>query len=169
MCGGRAKRNISAPVGYPVCGSRTARPRRRPMPHERKDPAALTAVGAWLTLAPSVMRRGPTGVALALVLALGTTGCTRDTSHRDRREDTLTSGHLVVAAEPDLVPLVAATARAFEASYPAASILVVPRVSRDAMGDVFGNRANVAVIGREIEQVERETATEARIEMDAYR
>src|SRR5207247_68010 len=70
---------------------------------------------------------------------------------------------------PEVVPLVRATARAFQDSYPDASIRVVARGSREAMGDVFANRADLAVVGREIEQVERQTATEARIDMEAYR
>jgi phosphate transport system substrate-binding protein len=84
-------------------------------------------------------------------------------------EESLTSGSIVIAAEPEVVPLVRATARAFQASYPDASIRVVARSSRDAMGDVFANRADLAVVGREIEQVERQAATEARIDMEAYR
>ena len=90
-------------------------------------------------------------------------------AHREGPEDTLTSGVLTIAADPDVQPLLEATAKAFEALYPDASIRVLARSSRDAMADVFANRADLAVIGRETEEVERQAATEARIEMMAYR
>ena len=97
------------------------------------------------------------------------TGCAPDSARRGGPEDTLTSGVLTIAAEPDVQPLLEATAKAFEATYPQASIRVIARSSRDAMADVFANRADLAMIGREIESVERQAATEARIDMTAYR
>ena len=96
-------------------------------------------------------------------------GCGTGSARRDGPEDTLTSGVLTIAAEPDVVPVLEATAKAFETTYPDASIRVLARSSRDAMADVFANRADLAVIGRETESVERQAATEARIEMTAYR
>jgi phosphate transport system substrate-binding protein len=107
---------------------------------------------------------------VGLVLGLGAvTGCAPDATYRERREDTLTSGVLRIAAEPDVATLVRATADAFEAGYPAATISVVARTSREAMADVFANRADLAVIGREIELIERQAATEAGLEMEAFR
>jgi phosphate transport system substrate-binding protein len=97
------------------------------------------------------------------------TGCAPGSAHRDGPEDTLTSGVLTIASEPDVVPLLEATAKAFEATYPEASIRVIARNSRDAMADVFANRADLAVIGRETESVERQAATEARLDMTAFR
>jgi phosphate transport system substrate-binding protein len=97
------------------------------------------------------------------------TGCGADGTHRERREDTLTSGVLRIAAEPDVATLVRATADGFEAGYPDASISVEARTSREAMADVFANRADLAVIGREIEAIERQAATEAGLEMEAFR
>ncbi|MEP7027406.1 MAG: substrate-binding domain-containing protein [Candidatus Eisenbacteria bacterium] len=109
-------------------------------------------------------------VLLGAVLLGGlTAGCAPDATHRDRREDTLTSGVLTIAAEPDVAPVLVASAQAFERLYPEASIRVLVRSSRDAMADVFANRADLAVIGRETEMVERQAATEARIDMEAYR
>jgi phosphate transport system substrate-binding protein len=97
------------------------------------------------------------------------TGCAPDATNRERREDTLTSGVLRIAAEPDVATLVRATADAFEAGYPGSSISVEARTSREAMADVFANRADLAVIGREIEAIERQAATEAGLEMEAFR
>src|SRR5262249_12080373 len=95
------KRNICGPVGYLVWDDPSAPPwrsaRPEPVARHRTSRPALTAVGAWLKLARSVARRGPTGAApglLLVLLALGGTACDRDASHRERREDTLTSGRL---------------------------------------------------------------------------
>ncbi len=103
------------------------------------------------------------------LLCLAMTGCAPDATNRERREDSLTSGVLRIAAEPDVATLVRATANGFVAGYPAASITVEARLSREAMADVFANRADLAVIGREIEQIERQAATEAGLEMEAFR
>src|SRR5258708_5226469 len=131
---------------------------------------SLTRMSAWHKLQWSgVTSAAPLRWGAVLLVGL-TASCTPHEAHRDRGvEESLTSGSIVVAAEPEVVPLVRATARAFQASYPDASIRIVARSSRDAMGDVFANRADLAVVGREIEQVERQAATEARIDMEAYR
>ena len=126
-------------------------------------------VNVSLTLRVFGFERIFPGLLGAILLGGLAAGCAPDATHRDRREDTLTSGVLTIAAEPDAAPLIRATAQAFEASYPGASIRVLARSSRDAMADVFANRADLAVIGRETEQVERQAATEARIDMEAYR
>jgi len=135
------------------------------------------AAGLSLTRMRTWHRLNWSGVTRAVVLCWGavllvgpTGGCAPRVANRDRGADeSQTSGSIVVAAEPEVVPLLKATARAFQSSYPDASIRVVARSSHEAMGDVFANRADLAVVGREIEQVERQTATEARIEMEAYR
>jgi len=106
------------------------------------------------------------GVTLAGVLA---NGCTPRASDRDTAGETQTSGVITVAVDPEVAGLVRKMARAFQDTYPAASIRVVARDSHDAMGDVFADRADLAVVGREIEPIERQAATEARIEMEAYR
>ena len=122
-----------------------------------------------LTLRPFGYERFRAGLLGAVLLAGLAAGCSPDATHRERQEDTLTSGVLTIAAEPDVTPVLVASAQAFERSYPEASIRVVALGSRAAMADVFANRADLAVIGREIEQVERQAATEARIDMEAYR
>ncbi len=129
----------------------------------------MTTVKPSLRLRQSQSWRGPTRLLRVLLLAVAATGCESDAPHRERREDTLTSGVLRIAAEPDVATLVRATADAFEAGYPSASISVEARTSREAMADVFANRADLAVIGREIEAIERLAATEAGIEMEAFR
>jgi phosphate transport system substrate-binding protein len=126
-------------------------------------------MNVWLTLRPFGQEGIVPGLLGTLLLGGLWAGCAPDRTHRDGREDSLTSGVLTIAAEPGVAPVVGATAKAFEASYPGASIRVLARSSRDAMADVFANRADLAVIGREIEPVERETATEARIDMEAFR
>lgn len=136
---------------------------------ERKDRPPLTTMNAWLTLRPFGFERIVPGLLGAVLLGGLWAGCAPDRSNREGREDSLTSGVLTIAAEPEVAPLIGAIARAFETSYPDASIRVLARSSRDAMADVFANRADLAVIGREIEPVERQTATEARIDMEAYR
>ena len=122
-----------------------------------------------LTLRPFGYERFRAGLLGAVLLGGLAAGCSPDGKHRERQEDTLTSGVLTIAAEPDVTPVLVASAQAFERSYPEASIRVVALGSRAAMADVFANRADLAVIGREIEQVERQAATEARIDMEAYR
>ena len=129
----------------------------------------MTTVGSLLRLRPSLPWGAATRLLRVLLLAAAATGCAPDTPHRERREDTLTSGVLRIAAEPDVATLVRATADAFEAGYPDASISVEARTSREAMADVFANRADLAVIGREIEEIERQAATEAGLEMEAFR
>ncbi len=115
----------------------------------------------------------PSGTAVRLLLGtvwLGfVVGCAQGSAERDRRQDSLTSGVLRVATEPDVYATVRATAEAFMKSYPEARIAVTARASREAMADVFANRADLAVIGREIEPIERQAATEAALEMEAYR
>ena len=135
----------------------------------RKELPALTTVESSLRLRASPTRREATRLLRVLALALAAAGCGPDTVDRERREDTLTSGVLRIAAEPDVATLVRATAEAFEAGYPAATISVEARTSREAMADVFANRADLAVIGREIEEIERQAATEAGLEMEAFR
>jgi phosphate transport system substrate-binding protein len=105
-------------------------------------------------------------VGLAIVLGWG---CASREPSREQAGETQTSGVITVASEPAVLGLVRATAQAFQGAYPAASIRVVARDSHDAMNDVFGNRADLAIVGREIEPIERQTATEAGIDMEAYR
>ena len=129
----------------------------------------MTPVLSLLRLAASPT--GARGARLLRVLPvlLLASGCGPDVQHRERLEDSPTSGILRVVAEPDVATLVRATADAFVAAYPDARITVEARTSREAMADVFANRADLAVIGREIEEIERQTATETGIDMEAYR
>jgi phosphate transport system substrate-binding protein len=129
----------------------------------------LTTVSTSLRLPATLRWSGRSRLLRVALLALAASGCAPDAPHRERREDTLTSGVLRIAAEPDVATLVRATADAFEAGYPDASISVEARTSREAMADVFANRADLAVIGREIEEIERQAATEAGLEMEAFR
>ena len=129
----------------------------------------MTTARSSLRLAASPSRDGTVRLLRIALLLVTATGCGSDAGLRERREDTLTSGVLRIAAEPDVATLVRATAKAFEAGYPAARITVEARNSREAMADVFANRADLAVIGREIEAIERQTATEAGLDMEAYR
>ena len=129
----------------------------------------MTTVSTSLRLPATLRWSGRSRLLRVVLLALAASGCAPDAPHRERREDTLTSGVLRIAAEPDVATLVRATADAFEAGYPSASITVETRTSREAMADVFANRADLAVIGREIEEIERQAATEAGLEMEAFR
>lgn len=129
----------------------------------------MTTVPASLRLAPSPRPAGWVRLLRILPLLVVTAGCGADAPNRERPEDSPTSGFLRVVAEPDVATLVRATADAFMRGYPEARIVVEARTSREAMADVFANRADLAVIGREIEAIERETATETGIDMEAYR
>ena len=167
----RSGRNIRGPDGY-SSGDGTVRAGRPPagdVRRERNGRPPLTTMKPSLTLRPFGYGWFVPGLLGTCLLGALATGCDPDSARRDGPEDTLTSGVLTIAAEPDVVPLLEATAKAFEATYPQASIRVLARSSRDAMADVFANRADLAVIGRETEYVERLAATEARIEMTAYR
>ena len=168
---GRRERNIRAPDGY-SSGDGTARAGRPPaggVRRKRNDRPPLTTMISSLTLRPFGYGWFASGLLGAFLLGALATGCAPDSARRDGPGDSLTSGSLTIAAEADVVPLLEATARAFEATYPQASIRVLARSSRDAMADVFANRADLAVIGRETENVERQAATENRIEMTAFR
>jgi len=129
----------------------------------------LTSVLPLLRLAASPTSSGRIRLLRILPVLLLASGCGPDVQHRERLEDSPTSGFLRVVAEPDVATLVRATADAFVAGYPDARIVVEARTSREAMADVFANRADLAVIGREIESIERQAATEAGIDMEAYR
>ncbi len=135
----------------------------------RKEPQALTPVLSLLRIAASPSRPGWIRLLRVLPVLLLATGCGPDVQHRERLEDSPTSGLLRVVAEPDVATLVRATTDAFVAGYPDARFVVAARTSREAMADVFANRADLAVIGREIEAIERQAATEAGLEMEAYR
>lgn len=129
----------------------------------------MTPVLPLLRLAASSMGPGRFRLLRILPVLLLANGCGPDVQHRERLEDSPTSGLLRVVAEPDVATLVRATADAFVAGYPDARIVVEARNSREAMADVFADRADLAVIGREIESIERQAATEAGLDMEAYR
>ena len=133
----------------------------------RKD-KALTPAVSWLRL-PASSKRGP-GIRLLswMCVALLIIGCA-PSPPRALDRDTLTSGTLRIVAEPEVADLVEATAAAFMAQYPEATIEVAERLSRPAMADVFADRADLAVVGREFETIERQAAQEGGLELEAQR
>lgn len=113
-------------------------------------------------------RRARCGV-LALILSLATGGCARQDSARPV-EDTETSGRISIAASPDVRALVAREISSFRASYPQATLeLREPESSAQVIGALLGGRADVAVVGRDLEEEERNVARQAGIELDGHR
>ena len=103
----------------------------------------------------------------ALILLSG--ACARPETSRPV-EDTETSGRISIAASADLHSLVVDEAEGFRSQYPEAALDVgEPRPSGQVFADVLAGRADVAVIGRELEQEERDMARKGGIELEGHR
>ncbi len=89
-------------------------------------------------------------------------------SSKDAAED-FTSGHIVAVCSPDAWPGIESCRRAFEALYPEAHIDLREGTSREAVAALFGARADLAVISRELVPEERRAAVQGRLEVDGYR
>lgn len=113
-------------------------------------------------------RRARCGVTL-LAFVLFATGCARQDAARPV-EDTETSGRISVAASPDVRELVGREVVTFLANYPQAAItLRDPESSAQVIGALLGGQADVAVVGRELEDEERTMARNAGIELEGHR
>ncbi len=111
------------------------------------------------TAAP--LRRAVLAVALWGVAG----GCGGERTARDE----FTAGRITVVAEPEVRDLIAASARDFERLYPDAAIEVREGTSQEAVGALFGARAEAAVVGREALEEERRAAEEANLGVEALR
>lgn len=108
------------------------------------------------------------GVALAALLSLPV-GCARREAAVPV-EDTETSGRISIAASPDLLELVGALADGFRSSHPRATLgLGEAMPSNRVVAELLAGRADVAVVGRELEAEEREMARRAGIEVEGHR
>ncbi len=109
--------------------------------------------------------------ALALVAALAAVlgvGCTPQPHHTNASND-LTSGRITVVCPPEARDVIDRCVAAFEGLYPAARIEVRPGSSREAVAALFGARADLAVITRELVPEERKAAVQGRLEVEGYR
>jgi len=104
-----------------------------------------------------------------LALSLLSGGCARPETSRPV-EDTETSGRISIATSTDLHELVAGEAEAFRSLYPQ-SVLEVgePRPSGQVISELLAGRADVAVVGRDLEQEERDMAQKGGIELEGHR
>ena len=112
------------------------------------------------------MRASPwiTGLAGCLLVLAGS-GCgEEETGGRGGAADTV-----VVVSEPTVASTVQTVADEFVRLYPGHRIRVQSGGARDAMGALFAATAQVAVIGREISDEERDAARRGRIAIEATR
>jgi phosphate transport system substrate-binding protein len=119
--------------------------------------------------------RGPGRSRLVLALGMGVTclalpltvlGCSRPGTSRPV-EDTETSGRISVVTSTDLEPLVRQEVTAFRAAHPQADLeLEEARPSGQVVSELLAGRADVAVVGRELEPEERDMARRGGIEVE---
>jgi phosphate transport system substrate-binding protein len=107
--------------------------------------------------------------AAGLALAAGFAGACSPQSASRPVEDSLTSGRIQIVAAGETFRLVSREIEAFEGLYPNAEVDVRAGTSRQAVADLFAARADVAVIGRELEPEERAAAVRGRLDVEGYR
>lgn len=81
----------------------------------------------------------------------------------------MTSGRITIVAAPEAWTVVERAAASFERLYPDAHIALVRGTSREAIAALFGARADLAVITRELKPEERRAAIEGRLELEGFR
>jgi len=106
---------------------------------------------------------------LAAVLAAIVSGCTTRPTGQRAPEDDQTTGRLTIVCSPEARPAIGRAAAAFERLYPAAHLTLQGGSSRDAIASLFGARANMAVITRDLVPEERKAAVQGRLAVDGYR
>ena len=84
-------------------------------------------------------------------------------------EDSITSGRISIACAPEAYDLIRREQAAFSALYPRATVDVRVASSREAIGELFAARCDLAVIARELEQEERRAAIQGGLELAGYR
>jgi len=83
--------------------------------------------------------------------------------------DDLTSGHITMVCSPDARTAIERSRAAFVKLYPDARLEIADGTSRDAVAALFGARADLAVISRELVPEERRAAVRGRLGIDGYR
>ena len=84
-------------------------------------------------------------------------------------EDSVTSGRIHVVCPESVAGLLSREAAAFMAIYPQSRIDVSGATSAKAIRELFGARADVAVLTRELASDERAAAVRGRLEVEGYR
>ncbi len=110
-------------------------------------------------------------VSLLLVLALGVLpGCGAKPPAGTRKvEDSQTSGSIQVVVVPELRAMLEREVEAFTKMYPDARFSVREGSSREAVSDLLSQRADLAVVARELEPEERTVPVEGGMEIEGYR
>ena len=106
-------------------------------------------------------------LAMALTL-LVIAGCSPAAKPGASTQD-LTAGKIVVECSPEARPALARCIAAFEGLYPQAHLELRASSSRDAVAALFADRADMAVITREVVQEERSAAVRGKLDIDSYR
>jgi len=81
----------------------------------------------------------------------------------------LTSGHITMVCSPDARTAIERGRTEIVRLYPDAQLEVANGTSRDAVAALFGARADLAVISRELVPEERRAAVQGRLGIDGYR
>lgn len=106
---------------------------------------------------------------LAVVFALlMLPACTKQRSPQ-KVEDSLDSGRITLVVAPELKALMAREVQTFMALYPKATIEIRAGRSREAVGELFGARADIIAVARDLEAEERSVAVQGGIELEGYR
>ena len=122
------------------------------------------------------------GAALSIAAALSCLGCTRQNPPRtppgsspraetktEAEEESLTSGRIKLVAAHEAWTVVERAAESFQGLYPSSHLERSRGTSRDAIAALFGARADLAVISRDLLPEERRAAIEGRLELEGYR
>ncbi len=111
----------------------------------------------------------PASLLLCLAL-LGLPACgeNRPASSGDA-EDSQTGGRIQVVVVPELKPLLEREIEAFTSMYPEAHVELRVGSSREAVSDLLSKRADLAVVGRELEPEERTVPVEGGMELEGFR
>ena len=109
----------------------------------------------------------PAFFVLALALALSLGGCSRPAPRT--MEDDLTGGRISIACATEANGILRRQIEEFQTLYPKASFDVRETSSRDAVGDLFGGRADLAVITRDLDVEERAAAVRGGLKLEGFR
>ncbi|MEO5988130.1 MAG: substrate-binding domain-containing protein, partial [Candidatus Eisenbacteria bacterium] len=110
----------------------------------------------------------PPGWSLVLFVLLVLPGCSKPDSP-NQVEDSPDSGRITLVVAPELRVLMVKEVESFMALYPKATIELRTGRSREAVGELFGGRADLIAVARDLEAEERSVAVQGGIELDGYR
>jgi phosphate transport system substrate-binding protein len=104
---------------------------------------------------------------LAIGAALALPGCAPKISSKQPDQD-LTSGSLLVVCSPEARDVMERSRETFMRLYPNAHVDLQSGTSQDAIAALFGARAQLAVITRELLPEERRAAVQGKLEVEGY-